>query len=339
MKYFLKFLCQFVSFFLVFTIGFLSCVAVIVGGAAYAYCNVSIDKLNEWGLGINTGGLFDPNAEVPVNSLTLQTLLEEILGISGKTDQYSLQDLIERYGLILPEEVIKYLPDEVIMDTAIDTLFSKDGLEIILKYTPLSYIFDIAGTGLIPEKVYETMGDVTLYDIIFPEGKDYSAFLKGVQLGFFFKSVVYVKDAEGNYVPKYIADPQDEYYPTLLELLAPIDLGVVLGVLGDTVFIISVLTMRDSWRAGVAENDKTELVTDGIYSYSRNPAFLGFDLVYIGILLMFFNTGLFEITLLVILLLHLQIVNVEEDFLIATFGQEYVDYRKKVRRYFGRRRG
>ncbi len=116
-------------------------------------------------------------------------------------------------------------------------------------------------------------------------------------------------------------------------------LGVVLGVLGDTVFIISVLTMRDNWRAGVAEDAKTELVTEGIYSYSRNPAFLGFDLVYIGILFMFFNTGLFEITLLVILLLHLQIVNVEEDFLIATFGQEYVDYRKKVRRYFGRRRG
>lgn len=115
--------------------------------------------------------------------------------------------------------------------------------------------------------------------------------------------------------------------------------GVVLGVLGDTVFIISVLTMRDNWRAGVAEDAKTELVTEGIYQYSRNPAFLGFDLVYIGILLMFFNTGLFEITLLVILLLHLQIVNVEEDFLIATFGQEYVEYRKKVRRYFGRRRG
>ena len=116
-------------------------------------------------------------------------------------------------------------------------------------------------------------------------------------------------------------------------------LGVVLGVLGDTVFIISVLTMRDNWRAGVAEDAKTELVTEGIYQYSRNPAFLGFDLVYIGILLMFYNTGLFEITLLVILLLHLQIVNVEEDFLIATFGQEYVEYRKKVRRYFGRRRG
>ena len=116
-------------------------------------------------------------------------------------------------------------------------------------------------------------------------------------------------------------------------------IGVVLAVLGDTVFIISVLTMRDNWRAGVAEDAKTELVTDGIYKYSRNPAFLGFDLVYIGILLMFFNAGLFEITLLVILLLHLQIVNVEEDFLLVTFGQEYLDYRKKVGRYFGRRRG
>ena len=115
-------------------------------------------------------------------------------------------------------------------------------------------------------------------------------------------------------------------------------IGVVLAVLGDTVFIISVLTMRDNWRAGVAEDAKTELVTDGIYGYSRNPAFLGFDLVYIGILLMFFNAGLFEITLLVILLLHLQIVNVEEDFLLVTFGQEYLDYRKKVGRYFGRRR-
>ena len=57
----------------------------------------------------------------------------------------------------------------------------------------------------------------------------------------------------------------------------------------EAVFVTSVVTMRDSWRAGVSKTDKTELVTDGIYQISRNPAFLGFDLVYIGILLMFFN--------------------------------------------------
>lgn len=47
--------------------------------------------------------------------------------------------------------------------------------------------------------------------------------------------------------------------------------------------------MKDSWRAGIAENDKTEIVTSGIYQISRNPAFLGFDCVYIGLMLMFFK--------------------------------------------------
>ncbi|MCM1049858.1 MAG: isoprenylcysteine carboxylmethyltransferase family protein [Clostridiales bacterium] len=113
--------------------------------------------------------------------------------------------------------------------------------------------------------------------------------------------------------------------------------GVSLGVLGTAVFVISVLTMRESWRAGVPQNEKTKLVTSGIYAYSRNPAFLGFDLVYIGELLMFFNWYLLVVTLLAVVMLHLQIVNVEEDYLITAFGDEYLTYRKKVCRYIGRK--
>lgn len=114
--------------------------------------------------------------------------------------------------------------------------------------------------------------------------------------------------------------------------------GIVLGVLGVGVFIVSVITMRDSWRAGVPKDEKTELVTSGIYAYSRNPAFLGFDLIYIGELLLFFNCYLLVITLLAVIMLHLQIVNVEEDFLISTFGDAYLEYRKKVCRYIGRKK-
>ena len=65
--------------------------------------------------------------------------------------------------------------------------------------------------------------------------------------------------------------------------------GAAMSVTGTIVFIIAVRTMRDSWRAGVSQTDKTELVTNGIYQISRNPAFLGFDLLYIGTLLMFFS--------------------------------------------------
>lgn len=114
--------------------------------------------------------------------------------------------------------------------------------------------------------------------------------------------------------------------------------GALVAVVGVAVFIISVLTMRDSWRAGVSKTDKTELVTKGIYKISRNPAFLGFDLMYLGILLMFFNLVLYIVSLFAMLIFHLQIVNVEEEFLLEAFGDEYLRYKKKVCRYIGRKR-
>lgn len=114
-------------------------------------------------------------------------------------------------------------------------------------------------------------------------------------------------------------------------------LGLMLGLSGTAIFIISVITMRDSWRAGIPQNESTKLVTDGIYRYSRNPAFLGFDLTYLGILFMFFNWFLCAVTLLAGVMLHLQIINVEEDYLINAFGDEYLEYSKTVCRYFGRK--
>ena len=114
--------------------------------------------------------------------------------------------------------------------------------------------------------------------------------------------------------------------------------GFCIGMVGDLIFLISVLCMKDSWRAGIPVKDKTELVTDGIYAYSRNPAFLGFDLQYLGMLLMFCNllTGLF--TVFAIVMLHLQILQ-EERYLTATFGRAYLDYRHRVFRYLGWRKG
>ena len=111
--------------------------------------------------------------------------------------------------------------------------------------------------------------------------------------------------------------------------------GVVLTTLGVLAFILSVAQMKDNWRAGVQREDKTKLVTTGIYSISRNPAFLGFDMMYIGILCAFFNWYLFGATVLAVCLFHLQIVNVEEDFLVETFGCDYLEYKRIVYRYLG----
>lgn len=112
--------------------------------------------------------------------------------------------------------------------------------------------------------------------------------------------------------------------------------GFCIAGIGDIFFLISVTYMKDSWRAGIPEKDKTKLVTDGIYKFSRNPAFVGFDFMYIGILLMFFNIGTLLFSLFSIVMLHLQILQ-EEKYMAKTFGEEYLKYKKKVFRYIGRR--
>ena len=46
-------------------------------------------------------------------------------------------------------------------------------------------------------------------------------------------------------------------------------IGIVLAISGDMVFVISVWTMKDSWRAGIPENDETKMVTTGLYAFSQ----------------------------------------------------------------------
>ena len=106
-------------------------------------------------------------------------------------------------------------------------------------------------------------------------------------------------------------------------------LGAVMSAAGTIVFIAAVQTMRDSWRAGVSKTDKTELVTNGIYQISRNPAFLGFDLLYIGTLMMFFNWILCILTVFAIIMYHLQIVRVEEDFFLPHLEMSICNIRKR----------
>ena len=110
-------------------------------------------------------------------------------------------------------------------------------------------------------------------------------------------------------------------------------LGIAVGVAGVVVFILAMVTMHDSWRAGIPAEDKTELVTTGIYRFSRNPAFLGFDMVYLGILIAFFYPLHLVFALFAMIMLHLQILQ-EEAFLAAAFGKPYLEYKQHTGRYF-----
>lgn len=109
-------------------------------------------------------------------------------------------------------------------------------------------------------------------------------------------------------------------------------LGILLIGIGTVVFIAAMITMRDSWRAGIPQGEKLQIVTKGMYRVSRNPAFLGFDLTYIGATIAFGNVVLLLFSMVAITMMHLQILE-EERYMETTFGGEYLAYKNRVARY------
>lgn len=97
--------------------------------------------------------------------------------------------------------------------------------------------------------------------------------------------------------------------------------------------IIAQVHMSNSWRVGIDHSAKTELKTNGLFSISRNPVFLGMLLTLAGIFLIIPNA----ITLLVFvastLLFQVQ-VRLEEEYLRSVHGENYLHYCQKTGRWF-----
>lgn len=113
----------------------------------------------------------------------------------------------------------------------------------------------------------------------------------------------------------------------------------ILQKIGWSLLLVSLIVvwfsqskMANSWRIGIDEDNKTKLVTNGVFSISRNPIFLGIMIANIGLFLVIPNA----FTLLIISLSTISVntqIRLEEEFLKREFGNEYIEYTKKVRRW------
>lgn len=108
--------------------------------------------------------------------------------------------------------------------------------------------------------------------------------------------------------------------------------GLFIIFIGLVFFVSSMVTMKNSWRVGIDQSTKTQLITNGLYKYSRNPAFVGFDFMFIGLFLTFPNI----VTLLICFINMISIHNLilqEEKHLGSMLQYEYLDYSHKTPRY------
>lgn len=109
-------------------------------------------------------------------------------------------------------------------------------------------------------------------------------------------------------------------------------LGILIMALGLAIFIVAMISMKTSWRVGIDKSTQSSLVTDGIYQLTRNPAFVGFDLMFIGLFVTYPNILTLGIAVLNIWAIHHLIVQ-EEKHLKETFNEEYLKYFYNTKRY------
>ena len=109
-------------------------------------------------------------------------------------------------------------------------------------------------------------------------------------------------------------------------------LGEAIAVSGLVIFILAFFSFGDSWRIGIDRKTAGQLVTGGIFSISRNPIYVAFDLIFIAVFLINGTWFFLIFALVAMLAVHSQTLR-EEKFLAHRYGDAYKQYRNKVPRY------
>ncbi len=108
--------------------------------------------------------------------------------------------------------------------------------------------------------------------------------------------------------------------------------GMTIMTLSLMLIVIAQSQMGSSWRIGIDSENKTDLVLNGIFSFSRNPIFVGIIFSSLGYFLVLPNALTLTILLLDIALIQVQ-VQLEEQYLKKMHGKNYEIYCQKVRRW------
>lgn len=106
----------------------------------------------------------------------------------------------------------------------------------------------------------------------------------------------------------------------------PLVLGVGLNLIADRALKEARTTVKPFERTST-------LVTTGVFGIMRNPMYLGFALMLLGLALLLGSIGPLTVVLVFPALLDLLFIRREEGMLQDTFGEAWQSYRGEVRRW------
>ncbi len=109
-------------------------------------------------------------------------------------------------------------------------------------------------------------------------------------------------------------------------------IGVLFCAAGLLLMFFSLISFGKSFRVGIDTGHPDQLITTGVFAFSRNPIYTAFGLVLLGQFLIFSNWIMLVYLVASIALFHRQVLR-EEAFLKQHYGEEYQAYSRRVRRY------
>ena len=110
-------------------------------------------------------------------------------------------------------------------------------------------------------------------------------------------------------------------------------LGIALAAAGGLAVFGAQLGMGESWRVGVNDEERTELITGGWFSVCRNPIYTAMIVGWSGFAFMVPTLLGFAAVVAIASGLELQVRFVEEPYLFRTHGDAYRAYASRVGRF------
>lgn len=124
------------------------------------------------------------------------------------------------------------------------------------------------------------------------------------------------------------------WYPVaIVAPRAAAPLGIACLVLGLAIHLSAALTLRRAKTSPKPWRPTTAVVTAGPYRFTRNPIYVGFSLIYIGVGFWANTVWPFLLLPLILLVMQFGVIAREEVYLQRIFGDEYLEYKRRVRRW------
>ncbi len=101
-------------------------------------------------------------------------------------------------------------------------------------------------------------------------------------------------------------------------------------------FFIGSAFIRTFWKTGQDPDPRTPtptLLVTGLYRFSRNPAYLGLTAIQLGLGLVLDNPWIILMLIPVVAVIYYGVILPEEAYLQRKFGNEFQDYKTRVRRW------